>query len=66
MSTLRAIGDLSDDNVFFKKKKAQDGDREPQWYRGVWLRWRWLILVQTESSEEQVYGGKTAFGSMIE
>lgn len=26
----RAIGDLSDDNVFFKKKKAQDGDREPQ------------------------------------
>ena len=50
----------------FYKKKAQDGDCEPQWYRGVWLRRRWLILVQTESSEEQVYGGKTAFGSMIE
>ena len=41
-----------------KKKKTQDGDCEPRWYRGVWLRWRWLILVQMEISEEQVYGGK--------
>ena len=49
----------------FKKKKAQDGDREPRWYRGVRLRWRWLILVQIESSEEQVYRGKTAFGLII-
>ena len=56
VSTLTAVGDLSDESI--KKKKTQDGDCEPRWYRGVWLRWRWLILVQMEISEEQVYGGK--------